>query len=53
MKGDPEKERLDELIVKVGRDQASDAEREELELYLEDHPEIEARLAEIGYPVST
>lgn len=46
MTDDPERERLDELIVKVGREQATEAEREELALYLEDHPEIASRLAE-------
>ena len=44
MEEDPEKQRIDELVAKVGRQEASDAEREELALYAADNPEIEHRL---------
>lgn len=44
MHDDPEQQRLDELIARVASAQASDAEREELEMYAAERPEIVERL---------
>jgi hypothetical protein len=47
---DPARRRLDELVALVAAGRADEAERTELELYLEDHPELRAHLAPAGPP---
>lgn len=42
--GDPELARIDELLAAVGRGDASDAEREELDMYAAEHPDLPARI---------
>lgn len=45
-KRDPREARIVELIDRVQREQATDAEREELALYVEETPALEQRMAE-------
>ena len=44
MSEDPQQQRIGELVAKIARDDASEAEREELALYIEDNPDVEGRL---------
>jgi hypothetical protein len=44
VKSDPERRRLDELVALATAGTASEADRAELELYLDDHPELRAEI---------